>query len=110
VIRQRAEKISSTYSLGATRKDPTGLCTTTQSFYATSSSTSERQHKPRIFDLSEPDVRCDAPVDKLFIDEGKRVKGVELMDGRKMFARKEAVACCGTQMSAIDNFVGYVLG
>ena len=53
VIRQRAEKISYAYSLDATRKDPTGLCNMTQSFCATSSSTSERQHKPRIFDLSD---------------------------------------------------------
>ena len=99
MIRQSVEKISYAYSFDATRRDPMGLCNMTQSFCATSSSTSERQHRSRIFDLSKGEVRYDTPAARRLINEGKRVKGVELMERRKMFARKAVVTCCGTQKS-----------
>ncbi|KAF2715755.1 GMC oxidoreductase [Pleomassaria siparia CBS 279.74] len=96
-VQESAEKLGHKYNPGATQGDPTGLIDMTQCFRATSSSTSERQHSSRVYDLSGVSVQCESPVARVLFNEDKRAVGVELIDGRNMFARKEVIVCCGTQ-------------
>ncbi|KAF2787501.1 GMC oxidoreductase [Melanomma pulvis-pyrius CBS 109.77] len=96
-IQRSAEVLGHHYNPDAMKGDPTGLADMTQCFRAASESSSERQHSSRVYELSGVHVMCDTPVARILVDTSKRTTGVELVDGRKLYASREVVLSCGTQ-------------
>ncbi|KAH7066582.1 hypothetical protein BKA63DRAFT_123525 [Paraphoma chrysanthemicola] len=97
ILQESAETLGHKYNPKATQGDPTGLADFVQCFKATSTTTATRQHSAKVYDLSKVDVHCDSPVARVLLDETKRVVGVELLSGEKVFANKEVIMSCGTQ-------------
>lgn len=98
-IQQAYEKLGYQYNAEPRAGDPTGLAELTQSYIATSSATSERQHSGRVYDLSKVDIICDTPVARILFNSSKQAEGVELVNGKKLNALKEVIISCGTQKS-----------
>jgi choline dehydrogenase-like flavoprotein len=96
LLKESAEKRGYKYNPNASKGDPIGLADFVQCFKATSESTSTRQHSARVYDLGGVDVRCEAPVARILLTEG-RATGVQLVSGERLHATKEVIVSCGTQ-------------
>lgn len=96
-VERSYERLGYKYNPDCMAGDPTGLCELTQSYIATSPSTSDRQHSGRTYDLSKVHPIRESPVARVLFDSSKRAMGVELVDGKGLVAREEVIVSCGTQ-------------
>jgi choline dehydrogenase-like flavoprotein len=96
-LQTSAEQLGHRYNPDAAKGDSIGLADFVQCFKATSESAATRQHSAKVYDLSNVNVLCDAPVAKVLFDGNRRAVGVQLLSGESLWATKEVVVSCGTQ-------------
>ncbi|CAO2652567.1 Nn.00g008500.m01.CDS01 [Neocucurbitaria sp. VM-36] len=97
ILQQSAENLGHRYNPNTSKGDQTGLAEFVLCFRATSESTATRQHSAKVYDLSGVDVFCDTPVARILLDKTERATGIELLSGKKLYARKEVIVSCGAQ-------------
>ncbi|CAG8959043.1 hypothetical protein HYFRA_00012823 [Hymenoscyphus fraxineus] len=78
-------------NVDANNGEPLGVAAWTENWR-----NSVRQPAGVAYDLSGVKVMTSSPVHRVILSESNRATGAEMIDGRRINARKEVIICCGT--------------